>query len=77
MTYLKHEMHFLITFWVLIYLNIIKLRLKLLFQSITHEKEFTNVPKGVNVCEILVLGVLLKRSLLKISLNPYMFKYSL
>ena len=57
-------MHFLIKFWATIHLVIIKLSLKLLFQSFTHGK-FTNLPKCLDVCEIFILGVLLKKSLTK------------
>ena len=64
-------MRFLITFWVIARLIMINLILKILFQSITHEK-IHNVSKEVVVCEILILGGLLKkvtRKPLKVSLN--------
>ena len=54
-------MYFLNKFEVIIHLNIIKLSLKLLFQSIIPEKKSTNVPKPLDNCEILILGVLLKK----------------
>ena len=65
-------MHFLIKLYIIIYLNIINLSLELLLQLFTQEK-FHKFIQRLDICEMLILGVLLKkvaRKPLKISLTP-------